>query len=241
MSATPRRAARRARRGLGRLVPADQVRARGSRARDDRVGAARARRRSCSIGHALRGGGAAARAATPSCARGRAGRCCSARSRSPLPFLLITFGEHEVPSGLTAVLISPASLFVALLRAVHRPERDDRPPPGAGGMVLGPARRGAASSASSRCTRSAQFLGALAMIGAAAFYALVELRGQGPLRAPDLGADVVHLGHRRRRVLTLPVGDRHRARPHARRSAPSPRWSRSAWSAPRWRSSSSTS
>ena len=32
-----------------------------------------------------------------------------------LPFLLITFGEHVVPSGLTAVLISPASLFIALL------------------------------------------------------------------------------------------------------------------------------
>src|SRR4051795_3345965 len=31
-----------------------------------------------------------------------------------VPFLLITFGEHVVPSGLTAVLISPASLFVAL-------------------------------------------------------------------------------------------------------------------------------
>src|SRR6185295_11919263 len=31
------------------------------------------------------------------------------------PFLLITFGEHVVPSGLTAVLISPASLFIALL------------------------------------------------------------------------------------------------------------------------------
>src|SRR4051795_10173861 len=31
------------------------------------------------------------------------------------PFLLITFGEHVVPTGLTAVLISPASLFVAVL------------------------------------------------------------------------------------------------------------------------------
>ena len=30
-----------------------------------------------------------------------------------LPFNLITFGELEVPSGLTAVLIAPASLFVA--------------------------------------------------------------------------------------------------------------------------------
>src|SRR4029450_8225301 len=31
-----------------------------------------------------------------------------------VPFMLITCGEHEVPSGLTAVLISPAALFVAL-------------------------------------------------------------------------------------------------------------------------------
>src|SRR5262245_14951667 len=31
------------------------------------------------------------------------------------PFLLIAFGELVVPSGLTAVLISPTSLFVALL------------------------------------------------------------------------------------------------------------------------------
>jgi drug/metabolite transporter (DMT)-like permease len=31
-----------------------------------------------------------------------------------LPFMFITLGELEVPSGLTAVLISPASLFVAL-------------------------------------------------------------------------------------------------------------------------------
>src|ERR1044071_4098400 len=30
------------------------------------------------------------------------------------PFMLITLGELEVPSGLTAVLISPAALFVAL-------------------------------------------------------------------------------------------------------------------------------
>ena len=43
------------------------------------------------------------------------------------PFLLITFGEHVVPSGLTAVLISPASLFVALLAPFILPsERIDR-------------------------------------------------------------------------------------------------------------------
>ena len=34
------------------------------------------------------------------------------------PFMLITFGEHEVPSGLTAVLISPAALFVAVFAPV---------------------------------------------------------------------------------------------------------------------------
>ena len=46
------------------------------------------------------------------------------------PFLLITFGEHVVPSGLTAVLISPASLFIALLAPFILPVGVDRPPPG---------------------------------------------------------------------------------------------------------------
>ncbi len=45
-----------------------------------------------------------------------------------LPFTLITLGELEVPSGLTAVLISPASLFVALFAPFDRPLRADRPP-----------------------------------------------------------------------------------------------------------------
>jgi drug/metabolite transporter (DMT)-like permease len=44
-----------------------------------------------------------------------------------LPFTLITLGELEVPSGLTAVLISPASLFVALFAPWIDPsERVDR-------------------------------------------------------------------------------------------------------------------
>lgn len=52
------------------------------------------------------------------------------------PFLLITFGEHVVPSGLTAVLISPASLFVALLAPFILPsERIDRRQ--GAGMLLG--------------------------------------------------------------------------------------------------------
>ena len=44
-----------------------------------------------------------------------------------IPFMFITLGELEVPSGLTAVLISPAALFVALLAPLIDPsERIDR-------------------------------------------------------------------------------------------------------------------
>src|SRR4028118_944444 len=43
-----------------------------------------------------------------------------------IPFTLITLGELEVPSGLTAVLISPASLFVAMFAPLIDPtERID--------------------------------------------------------------------------------------------------------------------
>src|SRR3954464_6927189 len=52
------------------------------------------------------------------------------------PFMLITFGEHVVPSGLTAVLISPASLFIALLAPFILPsEKIDRRQ--GAGMLLG--------------------------------------------------------------------------------------------------------
>ena len=102
----------------------------------------------------LRGGGAEARAAKAEL-RARPGkRILLGALAIALPFTLITFGELEVPSGLTAVLIAPASLFVAafapfidvtekvhssaLRRHVPRPRRASR-----------------CSSASSRCTRSA--------------------------------------------------------------------------------------
>ena len=75
-----------------------------------------------------------------------------------------------MPSGLTAVLISPASLFVAAVRAAHRPEREG--PAGAlGGMFLGLA--GVALCVGVESVHSIwAFLGALAMVGAAACYAL---------------------------------------------------------------------
>ena len=110
-----------------------------------------------------------------------------------LPFTLITLGELEVPSGLTAVLISPASLFVALFAPWIDPsERIDRRQ-ASGWRWASAAWR--SSSASSRCTRSASCSGALAMIGAAAFYGAVELRRQAPLRASRGDADLARLDH----------------------------------------------
>jgi drug/metabolite transporter (DMT)-like permease len=87
-----------------------------------------------------------------------------------LPFCLITFGEHTVPSGLTAVLISPASLFVAAFAVVLDPaERVGRVQ--ALGMVMGLAGVALVVGVESVSTVG-QLLGALAMLGAAASYAV---------------------------------------------------------------------
>src|SRR5688572_11795578 len=87
-----------------------------------------------------------------------------------LPFSLITFGEHEVPSGLTAVLISPAALFVALFAPFIDPsERIDRRQ--GVGMLIGLIGVAIVVGVESISTLG-QFLGALAMVGAAACYAL---------------------------------------------------------------------
>lgn len=101
-----------------------------------------------------------------------------------LPFTLITLGELEVPSGLTAVLISPASLFVALFAPWIDPsERIDRRQ--AVGMVLGLGGVALVVGVESVQTVG-QLLGALAMLGAAACYALssfVVKRRYGQLAA----------------------------------------------------------
>ena len=87
-----------------------------------------------------------------------------------LPFMLITLGEHEVPSGLTAVLISPAALFVALFAPFIDPsERIDRRQ--ATGLLIGLGGVGLVVGVES-ISSLGQFLGALAMVGAAACYAL---------------------------------------------------------------------
>jgi len=119
------------------------------------------------------------------------------------PFLLITFGEHVVPSGLTAVLISPASLFIALLAPFILPsESIDRRQ--AIGMLLGLG--GVALVVGAESVHSLeQFLGAFAMIAAAFFYGLSSfvVKGRyGTLAAVQTSWISVTVAG----VLTLPVG-----------------------------------
>ena len=119
------------------------------------------------------------------------------------PFLLITFGEHVVPSGLTAVLISPASLFVALLAPLIDPsERIDRRQ--ALGMLMGLGGVALVVGVESIGT-VAEFLGALAMVGAAFFYGastFVVKRRYGQLAAMQTSWISVTVAG----LLTLPVG-----------------------------------
>jgi len=119
------------------------------------------------------------------------------------PFLLITFGEHVVPSGLTAVLISPASLFIALLAPFILPAESIDRRQGAG-MLLGLAGVVVVVGVESVHTLG-QFLGALAMIGAAFFYALSNfvVKGRyGTLAAVQTSWISVTVAG----VMTLPVG-----------------------------------
>src|SRR3954452_7062147 len=119
------------------------------------------------------------------------------------PFLLITFGEHVVPSGLTAVLISPASLFVALLAPFVDPSETIDRRQGVG-MVLGLAGVALVVGVESVSTVG-QFLGALAMVGAAFFYALssfIVKRRYGRLAAMQTSWISVTVSG----FLTLPVG-----------------------------------
>ncbi len=118
----------------------------------------------------LRGGGAEARAAHAEL-RARPGRALLLGTVAiALPFNLITFGELEVPSGLTAVMIAPASLFVAAFAPLIDPS-EKVPPTALGGMVLGLS--GVALLVGVESVHSlGAFLGALAMLGAAACYAL---------------------------------------------------------------------
>jgi drug/metabolite transporter (DMT)-like permease len=87
-----------------------------------------------------------------------------------LPFMLITFGERTVPSGLTAVLIASAPIFIAILApALDRTEIVS--PLGWGGLIVGLVGVGLLVGVEQIGTPG-ELLGALAMVGAAASYAL---------------------------------------------------------------------
>ena len=118
----------------------------------------------------LRNGGAEARAAKAEL-RARPGRAILLGALAiALPFNLITFGELEVPSGMTAVLIAPASLFVAAFAPFIDVTEKVRSS-ALGGMFLGLA--GVALLVGVESVHSlGEFLGSLAMLGAAACYAL---------------------------------------------------------------------
>jgi drug/metabolite transporter (DMT)-like permease len=118
------------------------------------------------------------------------------------PFLLITFGEEEVPSGLTAVLIAPASLFVAAFAPfLDRSEAIDRSQ--TGGLVLGLA--GVALLVGVETIQSLpEFLGAMAILAASALYALSSFVVKGPFRGvPAISSSAISCGVGA--VMTLPL------------------------------------
>ena len=128
-----------------------------------------------------------------------------------IPFMLISFGETQISSGLTGVLISPGPLFIAMLAPLIDPtEKVDRR---AGiGVVVGFA--GVMLLIGVDTVHSTgEFLGALAMVGAAlayglgAMYARLKFRGVPPLVVAFASCAVAA-------VLTLPpalatIGENH--------------------------------
>jgi drug/metabolite transporter (DMT)-like permease len=118
------------------------------------------------------------------------------------PFLLISFGEQVVPSGLTAVLIASSPIFVALLAPVlDNAERAGRTQ--AAGLVVGIC--GVAVLVGGGTVGSLEgVLGALGMIGAAACYALGAFVVKGPYgRVPPLETSFISLATAA--LLTLPL------------------------------------
>ncbi|MEZ0285714.1 MAG: DMT family transporter [Thermoleophilia bacterium] len=119
-----------------------------------------------------------------------------------LPFMLITFGERTVPSGLSAVLIASAPIFIAILAPFL--DRSEMMSPvqwcglvvglGGVGLLVGVEQIGSAG----------ELLGAAAMIGAAASYAvsgfILKLRYAG---VPPIVTTLFSVGAAA--ILTLPA------------------------------------
>jgi drug/metabolite transporter (DMT)-like permease len=118
------------------------------------------------------------------------------------PFLLISFGELEVPSGLTAVLIAPAPLFVAIFAPALDPSERI-----AGrqaiGLVVGLA--GVALLVGVETVhRFVELLAALGIVGASASYALSSFMVKGTYRGrPALAVSCISVGAGA--LLTAPV------------------------------------
>jgi drug/metabolite transporter (DMT)-like permease len=110
-----------------------------------------------------------------------------------VPFVLITVGEKTVPSGLTAVLIAPASLFVAAFAPfIDRSEAIDRRE--AGGLIAGLFGVGLLVGVETVSSLE-QFLGALGILAASAFYALSSFVVKGPFRGvPAIVSSAVSVG-----------------------------------------------
>ena len=117
------------------------------------------------------------------------------------PFALITVGEKTVPSGLTAVLIAPASLFVAAFAPfIDRSEAINRRQ--AGGLVAGLVGVGLLVGIETVHSLD-QFLGALGILAASALYALSSFVVKGPFGGvPAIVSSAVSVGVGA--LLTLP-------------------------------------
>jgi len=118
------------------------------------------------------------------------------------PFLLITYGEKAVPSGLTAVLIAPASLFIAAFAPfLDRSETIDRSQ--VGGLSLGLVGVGLLVGVES-VHSAAAFAGAMAILAASALYALSSFVVKGPFAgvAPMTSSAISCAGAA---LMTLPV------------------------------------
>jgi drug/metabolite transporter (DMT)-like permease len=105
------------------------------------------------------------------------------------PFLLISFGETQISSGLTGILVAPGPLFVALFAPVLDPtERVDRR--GAFALLVGFAGVVVLVGADT-VHDTGEFLGSLAVLGAACSYGLGALYAKNRLSAAGVPPLVV--------------------------------------------------
>jgi drug/metabolite transporter (DMT)-like permease len=110
-----------------------------------------------------------------------------------LPFCLISFGELEVPSGLTAVLLAPASIFVAMLAPRFDPSET---PTRMGAIGMGIGLAGVALLVGVETVSSLwEFLGAMAIVGAALSYSLGGFVVKGSYGGmPSIAASAISIG-----------------------------------------------